>query len=151
MAYVLNLFVARGHGAPMEAVGEAMAVADRGFEGCAHGRPGSKRQILIVDREMLAEFGLGPGTVRENITAAGLRTADLRPGQWLGIGGAVLEVTIRCEPCFRMEEIRAGLQEALKNRRGVLCRVVEGGRITRGDTIEMREAGVAIPSVGGER
>jgi MOSC domain-containing protein YiiM len=50
-----------------------------------------------------------------------------------------------------MEEIRMGLQEALKDRRGVLCRVIEGGRISRGDEIEIREAATAIQNVGGAR
>jgi MOSC domain-containing protein YiiM len=43
------------------------------------------------------------------------------------------------------------LQEALKNRRGVLCRVIEGGQISRGDAIEVRESAKAIPIVGGAR
>jgi len=104
-----------------------------------------------VDGETLAEFNLVPGIVRENITTMGLNTSDLRPGQRLVIGSAELEVTIPCEPCFRMEEIRMGLQEALKDRRGVLCRVIEGGRISRGDAIEIREAAAAIPGAGGAR
>lgn len=149
MAHVSNLFVALERRKPMQAVHQAIAVADRGFEGCVHGRAGSKRQLLIVDGETLAEFNLVPGIVRENITTMGLNTADLRPGQWLVIGSAVLEVTIPCEPCFRMEEIRMGLQEALNNRRGVLCRVIEGGRISCGDAIEIREAAAAISGAGG--
>lgn len=151
MAHVSNLFVALERRKPMQAVHQAIAVADRGFEGCVHGRAGSNRQLLIVDGETLGEFNLVPGIVRENITTTGLNTADLRPGQRLVIGSAVLEVTIPCEPCFRMEEIRMGLQEALKDRRGVLCCVIEGGRISRGDAIEIREAAGAIPRAGGAR
>jgi MOSC domain-containing protein YiiM len=36
-----------------------------------------------------------------------------------------------------MDEIRMGLQKELENRRGMLCRVIEGGRISRGDAIEI--------------
>jgi MOSC domain-containing protein YiiM len=32
-----------------------------------------------------------------------------------------------------------------------LCRVIAGGRISLGDTIEVREVATAIPSVGGAR
>jgi MOSC domain-containing protein YiiM len=151
MAHVSNLFVAVEHRRPMKAVDQAMAIADRGFEGCIHGRHGSKRQVLLVDTETLAECGLEPGIVRENITTVGLNVAGLELGQQLAIGGAVLEVTIPCEPCSRMDEIRMGLQETLQDRRGVLCRVIEGGRISRGDAIEIRQAARAIPSVGGAR
>lgn len=151
MANVCNLFLAIEHRKPMKAVEEAMAFADRGLDGCIHARPGGKRQILLVDSETLASFGLSPGILRENITTVGLNTADLKPEQRLVIGNAVLEVTIPCEPCSRMDEIRTGLQEDLQNRRGVLCRVIEGGRISTGDTIEVRECGKAIPSIGGAR
>jgi len=151
MAYVSNLFLAEERRKPMKAVEHAMALAERGFEGCIHARAGGKRQLLIVDGETLAAFGLGPGVLRENITTIGLNTAELKPEQRLTIGGAVLEVTVPCEPCSRMDEIRAGLQEALKNRRGVLCRVIEGGRISRGDAIEVRESAKTISSIGGAR
>ena len=151
MAHVSNLFIAVEHRKPMKSVDQAAAVANRGFEGCIHGRHGSKRQVLLVDSETLAEFGLEPGIVRENITTVGLNVADLKLGQRLAIGGVVLEVTIPCEPCHQMDEIRMGLQEALKDRRGVLCRVIEGGRISRGDEIEVREAAKAIQNVGGAR
>jgi MOSC domain-containing protein YiiM len=151
MAHVLNLFVAVEHRKPMKAVDQVTAIADRGFEGCIHGRHGSKRQVLLIDTETLAECGLEPGVVRENITTVGLNVARLGLGQRLWIGGAVLEVTSPCEPCARMDQIRMGLQEALRDRRGVLCRVIEGGQISRGDVIEIHEAATAIPSVGGAR
>jgi MOSC domain-containing protein YiiM len=148
MAHVSNLFVAVEHRKPVKAVDQVIAVAERGFEGCIHARQGSKRQLLVVDRETLTEFNLAPGVLRENVTTEGLNVADLKPGQRLVIGASVLEVTISCEPCFQMDKIRMGLQEALKNRRGVLCRVIEGGRISRGDAIETSET-ATIPSAGG--
>ena len=151
MAHVSNLFLAVERRKPMKAVENAMALADRGFEGCIHARLGGKRQLLIVASETLSTFGLAPGILRENITTVGLNTAEMKPQQRLVVGSAVLEVTIPCEPCSRMDEIRTGLQEALKNRRGVLCRVIEGGQISRGDVIEVRESAKAIPIVGGAR
>jgi hypothetical protein len=150
MAHVSNLFVAVEHRKPMKAVDQAMAVADRGFEGCLHSRQSSKRQLLLVDGETLDKFDLVPGVLRENVTTEGLKIANLKPGQRLVIGTAVLEVTTPCEPCSRMDEIRTGLQEALRNRRGVLCRVIEGGRISCGDAIEISE-GATITSGGGAR
>jgi MOSC domain-containing protein YiiM len=151
MAYVSNLFIATEHRKPMKAVEQAMAVSDRGLEGCIHARHGGKRQLLLVDSETLSEFELVPGVLRENITTVGLDMGKLKPGQRLVIGTAVLEVGIPCEPCFRMDEIRGGLQEALRNRRGMLCRVIEGGRISRGDVIEISKSATAIPNAGGAR
>ncbi|MNC96587.1 MOSC domain protein [compost metagenome] len=74
---------------------------------------------------------------------------DLAKGLRLQIGEAILEVTGPCDPCSRMDEIRMGLQQELLGQRGTLCRVVEGGRIQRGDTIELAAAGIAAPEIGG--
>ncbi len=151
MAHVSDIFVAVERHELMKPVDQTVAIANRGLEGCRHGRPGSERQVLLVDSEILNEFGLVPGIVRENITTVGLDTANLRPGERLLVGNAVLEVTVPCEPCSRMDEIRMGLQEALKNRRGMLCRVIEGGRISRGDAIQSTQAAAVIPVTGGAR
>ena len=121
----------------MKAVAEALAVTDKGFEHCAHGRPGSKRQVLLVDIETLREFSLDPGALKENITTEGIGLRELRRGQQLRIGEALLEVTLSCEPCGRMDDIRPGLQEELRGKRGQLCRVVQQGVIRRGDAIEL--------------
>jgi MOSC domain-containing protein YiiM len=137
MARVSNVFIAVERRQAMKPVDLALAVTDRGLQGCIHGRVGSKRQVLLVDIETLSEFGLLPGMIRENITTAGLNLAELQPGQRLGVGEAVFEVTVPCEPCSRLDEIRMGLQKELENRRGILCRVIEGGKISCGDAIEI--------------
>ena len=140
MAEVLHLFTSLSHRLPMKPVEQVRAVVDRGLDGCAHGRPGSKRQVLLMDMETLEQLKLTPGAVKENITTRGLRLKDLRTGQRLRIGQALLEVTFPCEPCKRMDEIRRGLKQELRGRRGMLCRVVEAGWIRRGDAIEVMDA-----------
>lgn len=136
MAKVQNLFRALKKHIPMEALSEVRVVNDTGFEGCAHGRPGSKRQVLLVDRETLEAMNLPPGTIRENITTDGLNVNSLPIGQQLRIGEARLEVSMVCTPCDLMETIRRGLRKELWGRRGMLCRVLEGGVIRQGDPIE---------------
>ena len=137
MGEVLRLFVALVHRQPMGEMEEVVAVADRGFQGCVHGRQGSRRQVLLMDLETLEQLGISTGAVKENITTWGLEVQALRPGQRLRMGEALFEVTVPCEPCRRMDEIRPGLQQELRGRRGMLCRVLQGGRIRRGDRIEL--------------
>jgi MOSC domain-containing protein YiiM len=134
---VLRLFVAVVHRHPMREVEEILAVRDQGLAGCVHGRPGSRRQVLLMDVETLDECGLPPGVAKENITTRGLDLRRLRTGQRLRVGEALFEVCRPCEPCRRMDEIRDGLQEELRGRRGILCRVVKAGRIRRGEGIEL--------------
>ncbi len=137
MGEVLHLFQALAHGERVIEFDEVSAVANRGFQACIHGRPGSRRQVLLMDFETLEEFGIPPGSVKENITTRGISLAGLAEGQRLRAGEVLLEVTVPCTPCGQMDEIREGLKEALRGRRGVLCRVLEPGRIRRGDPIEV--------------
>jgi len=136
MAKVQNLFRASKKRMPMEELSEVRALGDTGFEGCAHGRPGRKRQVLLVDRETLEAMELKPGIIRENITTDGLNVNSLPIGQQLRVGEARLEVSAVCTPCDLMETIRPGLRRELWGRRGMLCRVLEGGFIRLGDHIE---------------
>ena len=136
MARVQNLFRSPKKHVPMEELTEVRAVADAGFEGCAHARSGQKRQVLLVDRETLEAMDLRPGIIRENITTDGLNVNGLQMGQLLRVGEARLEVSAVCTPCDQMEAIRPGLRKELWARRGMLCRVLEGGVIRRGDSIE---------------
>jgi MOSC domain-containing protein YiiM len=137
VAEVLHLFQALAHGQPVREFDEAFAVANKGFKDCIHGRPGSSRQLLLMDVETLGEFGIAPGRVKENITTRGIRLEGLLTGQRIRIGDALLEITKPCTPCHQMDDIRHGLQDALRGRRGVLCCVVESGQIRRSDAIEI--------------
>lgn len=137
MAEVAKLFLCLVHRFPMKEVGEAEAVENKGFKGCIHGRPGSKRQVSLMDVETLGKLGIPLGAVKENIATRGLDFQGLGVGQRLRIGDSLLEITLPCEPCSRMDDIREGLQKELRGQRGWLCRVVEGGKIRRGDQIEV--------------
>jgi MOSC domain-containing protein YiiM len=138
MGEVLHLFKCLVHRFPMEEVDEVEVVANKGLKGCIHGRPGSKRQVSLIDRETLENLGVSPGRVKENITTRGMDLQALSTGQILHIGDeCVLEITGPCHPCARMDEIRMGLQEELRGQRGWLCKVNVGGRIRRGDRIEV--------------
>jgi MOSC domain-containing protein YiiM len=134
---VLYLFQCLAHSEPMREFEEVFAIENKGFQDCIHGRSGSSRQVLVMDQETLEEFGIAPGRARENITTRGIALGKLILGQRLRAGEALLEVTKPCAPCHQMDEIRQGLQEAIRGRRGLLCRVVESGRIRRGDRLEV--------------
>jgi MOSC domain-containing protein YiiM len=140
MPEVTNLFLCLVHRFPIKEIEESEALHNKGLKGCIHGRPNSKRQVSLMDVETLQKLGIPPGAVKENVTTRGLDFQRLEPGQRLRIGGSLLEITLPCEPCSRMDEIRLGLQDELRGQRGWLCRVVEGGIIRRGDRMEVLAA-----------
>jgi MOSC domain-containing protein YiiM len=142
MGEVLHLFISLVHRFPMKEVVESEAMEDKGFKGCIHGRPGNKRQVLLMDTETLDRFALAPGTVKENVTTRGLDFQRLGVGQRVRLGEALLEISTPCDPCARMDEIRQGLEKELRGQRGWLCRVVEAGKVRRGDPIEVVSAAI---------
>jgi MOSC domain-containing protein YiiM len=114
-----------------------VAVADHGLEGCAHARPGGKRQVLFASSDHLEAVGVDPGRIRENFTVAGNDVQAWPVGQRLRAGAAVFEITMVCDPCERMDAIRPGLRRELEGRRGMLARVVEQGEVAVGDAVEL--------------
>ena len=136
MPIVKHLFRALKKRLPMEELPEVRVADNEGFEGCAHARPDSPRQVLLVDSETLEAMNLSPGIIGENITTSGLNVNGLEIGQKLRVGETHLEVSAVCTPCDQLERIRPGLRREMWGRRGMLCRVIEGGMIRRGDPIE---------------
>ena len=112
------------------------AIAGQGFEGCAHANP-PKREVLFASREHLDALDLEPGVIRENITVAGEDVEQWEIGSRVRAGDALFEITMVCDPCHRMDELRDGLRAELEGRRGMLARVVEGGEVAVGDSVEV--------------
>ena len=136
-----SLHVTPSHRAPVEGLEEARFVAGHGIEGDRHAsdQPGRQDyQVLMVDVETLAELGLKPGDVREQVTTSGFDVGSLESGQQVALGSeVVVRITRPATPCARMDELSAGLQDKLKGRRGQLATIVTGGAVRIGDEVRM--------------
>ncbi|MGH3036689.1 MAG: MOSC domain-containing protein [Gaiellaceae bacterium] len=133
MGELVGIWRAPARRVPMEALPAAEVVED-GVEGCAHRRAG-KRSVLFVAAEDLDAVGVEPGVIRENFTVRGADLMRWRIGQRVAVGEAEFEVSMVCDPCHLMEEIRPGLQAELEGRRGMLASVVTPGRVAVGDAV----------------
>ena len=136
MAELVGIWRAPARRVPMEAL-EAAEVVEDGVDGCAHRRAG-KRSVLFVAAEDLDAVGVEPGVVRENFTVRGADLMRWPIGQRVAVGEAEFEVSMVCDPCHLMEEIRPGLQAELEGRRGMLASVVTPGRVAVGDEVVVR-------------
>jgi MOSC domain-containing protein YiiM len=135
-ATIIHLQLKPAEGAPMKPVPSVTAITGYGLQNDANaGR--SKRQILIIERELLDEFQLPVGDVRENITVQGIQLAGMAAGTRVRVGHALLEATLDCAPCQYIEDKRPGLRAAMEGKRGTLFKVIAGGEIKVGDTIEV--------------
>jgi MOSC domain-containing protein YiiM len=140
MATVVGLFVSparkSGRSEPRERL---LAVASHGFEGCAHANP-PRREVLFASKEHLDAVGVELGAIRENVTVEGVDIQSWPVGQLVRVGGALFEITMVCDPCHRMDELRPGLRALLEDKRGMLAHVVEGGEVALGDEVVLVEA-----------
>jgi len=135
MGKIVHLQLKPAEGEPMKVASSAEAIADYGLRDDANAGS-ARRQVLIIERELLDEFALPIGDVRENITVEGIQLAGTSAGTRVRAGQALLEATLDCAPCQFIEDKRPGLREAMKGKRGTLFRVIEGGKIEVGDKIE---------------
>ena len=137
MAKIVGVWTSPGRGtARMDAHERRQAIVGGGLEGCAHANP-PKREVLFVSKEHLDSVGVDPGAIRENLTVEGDDVEQWPIGQRVRAGGALFEVTMVCDPCQRMDDLRQGLRAELDGKRGMLARVVEGGEVAVGDDVEL--------------
>lgn len=94
---------------------------------------------------------LEPGVFGENLTVAGLDTADVRIGDRLRIGAVLLEVTAPRIPCAtlaaRMNDLAFVRTFREARRPGFYTRVLHEGEIRAGDPVTFERAGAVHPTV----
>jgi MOSC domain-containing protein YiiM len=80
---------------------------------------------------------LAPGETRRNLTTRGVRLNDL-VGRRFWVGDVLCEGTRLCEPCHYLAELTGKpLLRALVHRGGLRADIIRGGRICRGDQLQL--------------
>jgi MOSC domain-containing protein YiiM len=102
-------------------------------------------------RRSLGRPDLSAGFFGENFTTEGLLEEDVRVGDVLRIGDAVVQVTKPRAPCFKMG-LKAGspafVGEMLESRRlGFYLRVLEEGSVGAGDAITRLSTDPGAPTI----
>ncbi len=106
------------------------------------------RQVLLIDTKILAEIAsqdihLEPGMMGENIIIDGIGLMALPLGTQIKVGEALLKLTEVRNPCYQLDEIHPGLQNAVQNRiadqvhlnAGMMARILSGGWVRPGDPV----------------
>ena len=132
--------------------GEAMvpfATADVTEAGLAGDRArAGKRAVTLIQAEhvpvIAALAGLDavdPAVLRRNIVVSGLNLTAFR-GKRLRVGAALLELTVPCHPCSKMETVLGhGGYSAIRGHGGMCARVVTPGGVAVGDEVRPESAG----------
>ncbi len=122
--YIVQINISRG-GLPKRAVPDAN-ITPLGIEGdvCAHPaiHGGPNQAVLLLAAEVVEELiGRGYpvyfGAMGENLTTRGLDRRQLRIGQRLRCGGAVLEISKVRGPCSALDVYGDSLQREIYDKR----------------------------------
>ncbi len=125
-------------------VGEGTLVAEHGLEGDAHtGTWHRQVSLLAIESiEKMQKMGLnvGPGDFAENITTEGMDLVSLPVGTRLKIGGQAMgEVTQIGKECHTRCAIYHQAGDCVMPKEGIFIRVLSGGPVKVGDTVEVVE------------
>jgi MOSC domain-containing protein YiiM len=144
-------------GMPNRAVLEGDLTTE-GFVGDGWNNPkhhgGPMQAVLLLGLEVIEElkqsgFPVFPGAMGENLTTQGIRYADLRAGQRVQAGEALLELTKIRTPCFKLDVYGDGIQKQVYDaavnrgdpaspcwaRSGFYARVLQPGKVRAQDII----------------
>lgn len=116
-------------------------IKDGGLKGDAHAGDGH-RQLSLLDCESIDEMrklsgcDIAYGAFAENITTKGIRLYELPVGTRLKVGSCLIEITQIGKECHSGCEIQKRVGKCVMPQRGVFARVLSGGEIHKGDSVE---------------
>ena len=146
-------------GLPKRSTAEGL-ITPLGLQGDRHAHPaihgGPDKAILIIAAEVVDElvtrgYPVFYGALGENLTTRGIPIRDLRIGDQIRTGAALLEITDRRGPCSALhiygESLKAEIYDAQVKARdpssarwgmsGFYMRVLRAGMVRPGDLVEL--------------
>lgn len=142
MAKIAAICISEIRGIQKHEIPEAYLRAGHGIEGDAHA--GSwHRQVSLLSVDSVAklqeklDFELKHGAFAENILVEGMAVHTLPVGTCLRIGEALCEVTQIGKECHSDCAIRKAAGDCVMPREGIFVKVLESGRIAKGDAVEV--------------
>ena len=146
---VYSLNISKRKGEVKVPVKEAFFRENYGIEGDVHAGLKDKRQVSLLSWESIrkknfclkkSDVNLKPGDFAENITTSDLDLARIKIGTRLRVGEAILEISQIGKECHLHCEIYRKIGSCIMPGEGVFARVIKGGRVKSGDTIEIMDS-----------
>jgi MOSC domain-containing protein YiiM len=143
MAVIVAVCSSREKGTPKEVIDCGLFKEELGLADDAHADCSTHRQVSLLARESIEKMvaiGLkvGPGSFAENLTTEGIDLPSLAVGTVLAVGNEVLlQITQIGKECHSGCAVFRQAGKCIMPREGVFARVVRGGPVMAGDTIQV--------------
>lgn len=139
---LVGIYLAAERGAGKTASFTGELIADYGLRGDAHAGQHPHRHISLFAQETIQAiqtegFTLTPGELSANLIIANLPLDALDGGTQLCIGSAVIEIIEPRKPCRSITRIDHRLPKRLFGQCGQFARILVGGQIQTGNSIEL--------------
>ncbi|OIN96442.1 hypothetical protein AUJ66_06285 [Candidatus Desantisbacteria bacterium CG1_02_38_46] len=144
MPKIISINTSKKKGISKSPVEQGFFRKDLGLEGDAHAGPG-ERQVSLLAMEAINIFNqslptntgkIKPGDFAENLTIEGMDFSTIKLGSQIKIGDVLLEISMLGKKCLRHCAIYKKLGSCIMPIQGVFARVINGGRIKKGDGIQ---------------
>ncbi|MCP4252718.1 MAG: hypothetical protein GY775_04785 [Candidatus Scalindua sp.] len=135
MAEIISIHVARKRNAAAESCDHVTIRSNFGIVGDYRSDKFQIGQITLIEAEAIGTmsrklgYDIPDGASRRQITVKGIELNGLI-GQNLRIGQVLVRVEDKCNPCKNMEtKIGSGAKDAMNDKGGIRCRIIEGGEL----------------------
>jgi len=141
---VLAINISEKKGISKKSILEGNFIKDFGLEGDAHAGKWH-RQVSLMGQESIDKMkkigikGLCSGKFAENITTEGIVLYELEIGTKLRVGEVLLEISQIGKECHQKCAIYKKVGQCIMPTEGIFARVLEGGKIKPGDTIQVEK------------
>ena len=145
MGRIEAVCISEAKGVQKHSVAQGRLQAEHGLVGDAHAGKWH-RQVSLLAKEQIEAFKergeavIDDGAFGENLVVSGLDLARQPVGTRLSCGEAILEVTQIGKECHQGCQIRQVMGDCIMPREGIFTRVLRGGTVTAGDTIDILQA-----------
>ena len=139
---VVSLAKSKKKGTRKDLVDSARLITEHGIEGDAHAGDWHRQVSLLASESIEASRAAGLevsfGDFAENIATSGVDWKTMPVGTRVKVGDTVLlEITQIGKECVRKCAIFYQAGDCIMPREGIFARVLKGGMIRSGDTIEL--------------
>lgn len=144
MAKIIAVCKSTKKGIRKEVIANSILREEYGLIGDAHADPDTHRQVSLlaiesIDKMRNQGFNVGPGDFAENLTTEGIDIASLPVGTHISVGNEiVLEISQIGKQCHSGCAIFRQTGKCIMPKEGVFARVIHGGPVSAGDTINIK-------------